>query len=581
MAAHSRRGVRATHLGRAAPAAALLLCLASATVALAAGGAGEQWPRIALVLDASGSMWAELEGRTRIEVARSAIRELVADWDARAELGLTAYGHRTRRDCDDIETLLPVGPADPAALVEAVDGIRPVGMTPLAASIEHAAQALDADRRAATVILVSDGNETCGRDPCAVARTLAESGADFTVHVVGFDVTAAERGQLQCIAEATGGLFIDARGAAGLGAALRAAFDDIARRSFAPPLWLGASLASGSPPLDEPIAWRISPVDDRGEPGPPVMEATSPTLSSRLRGGRYRVEAALDGVAATLDLEVDPAVQAAHVLSFEAAALHVAAVDRSETAIERDVHWRVDASKPPGRAVREAAGGATRFLLPEGRYRVSSRHGGDTVARVLVVRPGQNLKKRFQFGIGKLALRAILAEGRQPIQDPMEWVVRDADGETVRQGRSASALYTLATGSYRVEVVHGQARASAPVAVRSGITVIETLDLHAGRVGLYGALPAPGGPISDPILWRVRAADGTEYRSERAASEWVLPVGEYRAVGRRGPWRGEASWVVRPGARSLVPVTFRPLDGFGSLETRTGEAHRTASRRSR
>jgi Ca-activated chloride channel family protein len=560
MAARRRPRVSLTRLDRAAIAVAVLVCLASPGPAGSAGPPVDTLPRIALVLDASGSMWAELEGRTRIEVARSAIRELVADWDARAELGLIAYGHRTRRDCHDIETLLPVGPADPDALISAVDDIRPVGMTPLASSIEHAAQMLEHDRRPATLILVSDGNETCGRDPCAVARALGESGVDFTVHVVGFDVGDQERSQLQCIADATGGLFIDAKGATGLSAALRAAFDDIARRAFSPPLWLGASLSPGSATLIEPVQWRIMPIDDQGRAGPPVVEARVPTLSRRLGGGRYRVEATVDGATASLDIDVDPHVQQAHVLSLDAAVLYATPVDRDEAVLQDGVSWRVLGPGEATDAPLERDAGATRFLLSSGRYRVSSFHDGDTVTRTLVVRPGQVLHKRFQFGIGQLALRAVLSEGRQPLQEPVHWSVRDARGDLVRESESASVLYTLDTGAYHVEVVRDQARANADVEVRSGVTVIETLDLEAGRVGIYGNLPAPGGPIFDPVLWRVRGPGEAAFRSVVASPQWVLPTGEYRVEGRRGDWRGEARIVVRPGAQTLVSVTFRSDD---------------------
>lgn len=537
-------------------AAAALVCLGSATPAGAQAPAEGDWPRIALVLDASGSMWAKLEGRTRIEVARSAIRELVAGWDARAELGLMAYGHRTRRDCSDIETLLPVGPADPDALIDAVDGIRPVGMTPLSASLEHAAALLDHRRRPATVILVSDGNETCGRDPCAVARALAESGVDFTTHVVGFHVGDEEKAQLQCIADATGGLFIDAQGASGLAAALRSAFDDIARRSQVPPLWLAASLSPGSAPLVEPVDWRIRPLDARGEPGEPVVEARVPTLSRRLPAGRYRIEASVDDATAALDLDVDPAVRDARVLSLDAAVVHVAAVDRMEQPVEEDVSWRVEGPGDATDTVVEREASATRFLLSSGRYRISSFHDGDTVTRTLVVRPGQILRKRFQFGIGRLALRTVLSEGRQPIQEPVHWTVRDDDGRVVRDEVAASVLYTLDTGDYTVEVAHGRARAGSDVRVRSGVTVIETLDLGAGVVGIFGALPAPGGPISEPVTWLLRGPGDVEYRSVAAAPEWVLPTGAYHVVGRHGDWRGEIDLVVRPGAERVWPVTF-------------------------
>ncbi|MBU2486351.1 MAG: VWA domain-containing protein, partial [Alphaproteobacteria bacterium] len=52
-----------------------------------------------LVFDGSGSMWAELEGRTRIEVAREVLSDYLAGRDMSRPLGVIAYGHRRRGDC--------------------------------------------------------------------------------------------------------------------------------------------------------------------------------------------------------------------------------------------------------------------------------------------------------------------------------------------------------------------------------------------------------------------------------------------------------------------------------------------------
>ena len=85
----------------------------------------------------------------------------------------------------------------------------------------------------ATVILVSDGKETCHLDPCQLASELENAGADFTAHVIGFDITMEERAQLQCLAETTGGLFRTAVDAEGLKDALGTAVEKAAE--VAPP----------------------------------------------------------------------------------------------------------------------------------------------------------------------------------------------------------------------------------------------------------------------------------------------------------------------------------------------------------
>ena len=173
-----------------------------------------------IVYDASNSMWGQIEGEAKVTIARRVLGDIVRDWDASESLGLVAYGHRREGDCDDIETVVPPGPIDREAMLARIETISPKGKTPLTAAVRHAAEALEYRDAPASVILISDGIETCNADPCAVAAELDESGINFTAHVIGFDVGDADQQQLACIAENTGGRFFAARDAEGLQAAL-------------------------------------------------------------------------------------------------------------------------------------------------------------------------------------------------------------------------------------------------------------------------------------------------------------------------------------------------------------------------
>lgn len=166
------------------------------------------------ILDGSGSMWAEFEGRTRIEVARDLLSDRLPKWQAEnTNIGLIAYGHNRKGDCTDIEVLVELGPAQPEALEQAIRSISPKGKTPIAASIDLVAQRLRTSEDSAHVILVSDGLETCHPDPCGSVRRLRALGIAFTMDVVGFDVTEEERAQLQCLAKEAGGTYFSAASA--------------------------------------------------------------------------------------------------------------------------------------------------------------------------------------------------------------------------------------------------------------------------------------------------------------------------------------------------------------------------------
>ncbi|MDX6751971.1 VWA domain-containing protein [Geminicoccaceae bacterium 1502E] len=177
---------------------------------------------VMVVFDGSNSMWGQIDGVSKIEIARDAMGELVADWADGIDVGLMAYGHRRQGDCADIETIIEPGPLDRERFLAHVRAIVPRGKTPLTASIEKAAEQLAWRDRPSTVILISDGIESCNRDPCALADELERSGVAFTAHVIGFDLAdEAEQKALACIAERTGGRFLTAGNAGELGAALK------------------------------------------------------------------------------------------------------------------------------------------------------------------------------------------------------------------------------------------------------------------------------------------------------------------------------------------------------------------------
>lgn len=180
-----------------------------------------------IILDASGSMWGQIEGKPKIEIAREVIGGLLSDLDPTLELGLMAYGHREKGNCDDIELLLPPAPVDKAAFLAKVNSILPKGKTPLTDAVERAAGYLQIEENAANVILVSDGLETCDRDPCELAGQLAAKGIAFRTHIVAFDLTAEESKTFRCLADETGGSFLQAQDAATLKDALEIAVEKV------------------------------------------------------------------------------------------------------------------------------------------------------------------------------------------------------------------------------------------------------------------------------------------------------------------------------------------------------------------
>lgn len=188
---------------------------------LAAGGLAAQDENrdVMVVFDMSGSMWGQVDGMAKVEIARTAFDGLLTDWDTNnTRTGLIAYGHRERGNCADIETLAT--PGDGSDIATLVAGLTPIGMTPLSDAVRQAAEVLRFTEEAATVVLLSDGVENCSADPCAVGAELEALGLDFTAHVIGFDIADGDKAQLQCLADTTGGQYFDASDAGELANAM-------------------------------------------------------------------------------------------------------------------------------------------------------------------------------------------------------------------------------------------------------------------------------------------------------------------------------------------------------------------------
>ena len=187
-----------------------------------ADAGGSPQSNLALILDGSGSMGEALPGtgKTKLAVAKEVMAELIPQIPAELNGTLWIYAHRYPPDpkadsCQDIEQVLPLEPVDAGAYVTKIQGIQANGWTPIADSIVAAADGLPVGDFN-SVILVSDGEETCGGDPCAVSEALKGSDAELTIHVVGYAVDDATREQLACIARVSGGSYHDATDAEGL-----------------------------------------------------------------------------------------------------------------------------------------------------------------------------------------------------------------------------------------------------------------------------------------------------------------------------------------------------------------------------
>lgn len=196
-----------------------LISLVAAAIATATPASSE--PTSLFILDASGSMWGQLQdGKSKITVARKVLGDLALTLPSSVSAGLIAYGHRRKGDCSDIELVEPITKSGGPSIANRLKSLTPRGKTPISDALKMAGEALTGLEDERTIVLVSDGIETCKGDPCAVAEALRNSAANLKIHVVGYGVDAKARAQLQCVAEKGGGAYFSADHTAALSDAL-------------------------------------------------------------------------------------------------------------------------------------------------------------------------------------------------------------------------------------------------------------------------------------------------------------------------------------------------------------------------
>lgn len=173
---------------------------------------------VAILLDASGSMKAEIDGKSRMEHAKNAIQTFVSGLPSDVNVSLRVYGHKGAGNdqdkalsCKSTEVLYNLSPYQKEQFHTALHAFSPSGWTPLAASITAAYDELQTNSDEGTeniVYIVSDGVETCGGNPVEEAKKLNESNVKAIIHIIGFDVDVAGQNALQKVAEAGKGTYM-------------------------------------------------------------------------------------------------------------------------------------------------------------------------------------------------------------------------------------------------------------------------------------------------------------------------------------------------------------------------------------
>lgn len=184
---------------------------------------------IYILLDNSSSMLGEVDGSTKMEVAREAVDNFASEFPEGVQVSLINYGFGDEdgtdaNSCEAIETTYPVGEYESGSFNEALNKYEPVGYTPIAAAIEEVGEQVAGSDAAGshTIYIVSDGKETCEGDPVSAVENLPQDeNVETVLNVIGFDIKDDEVQDLVDITEASGGEYLEAGNTTELENALR------------------------------------------------------------------------------------------------------------------------------------------------------------------------------------------------------------------------------------------------------------------------------------------------------------------------------------------------------------------------
>jgi Ca-activated chloride channel family protein len=555
-------------LSRAIGAVCLAVAFFGVSLAPATAVAKE---KVIIVLDSSGSMAGRIRGVRKIDIARRAMRDLLKSWSPNIELGLMAYGHRRKGDCRDIQTLYPVGKVDPRQMLRAVRRLRPIGKTPLGAAVLRAAKTLRYTEEKATVILLSDGKETCGVDPCKLGRALKRDGVDFTAHVIGFDVKRGEERGLKCLAKNTGGRYIPARDAKALARALLRTAREVKRPAKSKPkpvaakpgVKLVAVYKKGGKQFEGEIGWTIfAPKRDLAGKRKKIASqwrGKSGHIFRNIPAGKYVVQALLADhrhIVREAEIEVRANEAAIYTIVLNIGKVRFdASLSEGGPAYKGDLGWTVFGTKADLAGKRRKIAAFWRaksgkvFILPAGKWIVEGIladwrfvHAKKTIE----VEAGGGEAHSFNFNAGRVRFDASLSEGGPAYKGDLGWTIlatkTDLAGKrnklTGFWRKKSGNVFILPAGKWRVDGIladHRHVHTSKMISVAPGSGTPHAFNFRAAPLRVN--VTADGKPFTGEAGWTVYGPpkDALTKKRPKIMSAWrvrsghvtILPQGTY------------------------------------------------------
>ena len=346
-------------------------------------------PALVIVLDASNSMWGQVNGKTKIEIARTELNKLLAKPEISSQAQVMVYGSQSKSSCTDIKRL-DEG-ADSEALSKAINQIRPLGRSPIGAALKQAASNIQGQ---GSIVLISDGTESCDQDPCAIAKELKQQQPGLKIYAVSLQ-TENQNQTLTCIAESSGTDVLSAN-----------QLDSVV------PQWLQATnspsassqsgdnhapgtlqLSAGATDSQAKLAANFIIYSSQGEVIDSITAKTH--VSKKLSPDEYEVSVLWGAIKQTAKLKLDAGQTLNHHFNLGALGnLNLKALDKAQQPVDANfTFYTANGDHIVDRLLK----GKLQETLVQGSYKVKASFHGQTQEVLLTVKPETDVEHVFRF----------------------------------------------------------------------------------------------------------------------------------------------------------------------------------------
>ena len=346
-------------------------------------------PALVIVLDASNSMWGQVNGKTKIEIARTELNKLLAKPEISSQAQVMVYGSQSKSSCTDIKRL-DEG-ADSEALSKAINQIRPLGRSPIGAALKQAASNIQGQ---GSIVLISDGTESCDQDPCVITKELKQQQPGLKIYAVSLQ-TENQNQTLTCIAESSGTDVLSAN-----------QLDSVV------PQWLQATnspsassqsgdnhapgtlqLSAGATDSQAKLAANFIIYSSQGEVIDSITAKTH--VSKKLSPDEYEVSVLWGAIKQTAKLKLDAGQTLNHHFNLGALGnLNLKALDKAQQPVDANfTFYTANGDHIVDRLLK----GKLQETLVQGSYKVKASFHGQTQEVLLTVKPETDVEHVFRF----------------------------------------------------------------------------------------------------------------------------------------------------------------------------------------